>query len=35
MAEQVRLVAEVHGYVQGVGFRFWVLRQAMQLGLVG
>ncbi|MBI4759093.1 MAG: acylphosphatase [Chloroflexi bacterium] len=35
MAGQVCLVAEVHGYVQGVGFRFWVLRQAIPLGLVG
>lgn len=25
----------VHGYVQGVGFRFWTERQANRLGLTG
>ena len=31
----VRLTAWVHGHVQGVGFRWWVRAQALELGLVG
>lgn len=31
----VRLTAWVHGHVQGVGFRWWVRSQALELGLVG
>ena len=34
-AERVRLVAIVHGYVQGVGFRWWTRRRATELGLAG
>lgn len=30
-----RLEATVHGYVQGVGFRWFVVRQAARLGLSG
>ena len=30
-----RLDAVVHGYVQGVGFRYFVRRRANELGLVG
>lgn len=30
-----RLTARVHGYVQGVGYRFFVQRQAGALGLRG
>ena len=30
-----RLTAWVHGYVQGVGFRWWVRSRALELGLVG
>jgi acylphosphatase len=30
-----RLTARVHGYVQGVGFRFFVRREASALGLRG
>lgn len=30
-----RLDASVRGYVQGVGFRWFVVREAAQLGLVG
>jgi acylphosphatase len=30
-----RLEATVHGRVQGVGFRYWVVRRAGQMGLVG
>ncbi len=33
--QQQRLNAIVHGRVQGVGFRFFVLRQAVALGLKG
>ena len=32
---QVRLVARVHGAVQGVGFRWFVLREATDLELRG
>ena len=32
---QVRLVARVHGSVQGVGFRWFVLREASGLELTG
>lgn len=31
----VRLTAWVRGYVQGVGFRWWVRARARDLGLVG
>jgi acylphosphatase len=31
----VRLSAFVHGRVQGVGFRWWVRSQALELGLDG
>lgn len=31
----IRLTAWVHGHVQGVGFRWWVRSQAMELGLAG
>jgi acylphosphatase len=31
----VRLTAWVHGYVQGVGFRWWTRSRAQQLGLSG
>jgi acylphosphatase len=31
----VRLTAWVHGYVQGVGFRWWTRSRALELGLVG
>jgi acylphosphatase len=31
----VRLTAWVRGQVQGVGFRWWVRSQALELGLVG
>jgi acylphosphatase len=30
-----RLVATVHGFVQGVGFRWFVQREAVRLGLSG
>lgn len=33
--DQVRLVAWVHGHVQGVGFRWWTRSRALELGLVG
>ena len=33
--EQQRLVARVEGRVQGVGFRYWVRRQALRMGLTG
>jgi acylphosphatase len=35
MAERVRLSAWVHGWVQGVGFRWWTRARALELGLVG
>jgi acylphosphatase len=31
----VRLTAWVHGWVQGVGFRWWTRRRALELGLTG
>lgn len=31
----VRLVAYVHGEVQGVGFRWWTRARALELGLLG
>ncbi|HET7668323.1 MAG TPA: acylphosphatase [Mycobacterium sp.] len=31
----VRLTAWVHGYVQGVGFRWWTRSRALELGLAG
>jgi acylphosphatase len=31
----VRLIAWVHGYVQGVGFRWWTRSRALELGLTG
>ncbi len=31
----VRLTAWVHGDVQGVGFRWWTRRRALELGLTG
>lgn len=34
-AEVVRLIAWVHGRVQGVGFRWWTRSRALELGLVG
>ncbi len=34
-AERVRLTAWVRGDVQGVGFRYWVRRRALALGLTG
>ena len=33
--EWVRLTARVDGVVQGVGFRYWTVRRADQLGLTG
>lgn len=33
--DTVRLTAWVHGFVQGVGFRWWVYSQATELGLAG
>ncbi|NJD09148.1 MAG: acylphosphatase [Gemmatimonadetes bacterium] len=35
MSDERRIRFLVHGRVQGVGFRFWVLRQAQALGLRG
>ncbi|MBV9516263.1 MAG: acylphosphatase [Mycobacteriaceae bacterium] len=35
MADEVRLTAWVHGYVQGVGFRWWTRSRALELGLTG
>ena len=34
-ADRVRLVAWVHGRVQGVGFRWWTRSRALELGLSG
>jgi acylphosphatase len=34
-AGAARLTAWVHGYVQGVGFRWWTRSRALELGLVG
>ncbi|MFD0364528.1 acylphosphatase [Nocardia sp. GCM10030253] len=34
-ADTVRLSAWVHGWVQGVGFRWWTRARALELGLVG
>jgi acylphosphatase len=34
-SDGVRLSAWVHGWVQGVGFRWWTRARAMELGLVG
>lgn len=33
--DDVRLTAWVHGYVQGVGFRWWTRSRALELGLTG
>ncbi len=33
--QQVRLIAHVHGRVQGVGFRWWTRSRALELGLSG
>ena len=35
MSDEVRLTAWVHGYVQGVGFRWWARSRALELGLTG
>ena len=35
MSDPVRLTAWVHGFVQGVGFRWWSRARALELGLVG
>jgi len=35
MGEVERLQAVVHGRVQGVGFRYYTLQRATELGLVG
>ena len=35
MSDEVRLTAWVHGYVQGVGFRWWTRSRAAELGLAG
>ena len=35
MTAHQRLTARVSGRVQGVGFRYWTIRQAASLGLVG
>lgn len=35
MSADVRLTAWVHGYVQGVGFRWWTRSRALELGLTG
>ena len=32
---EVRLTAWVHGFVQGVGFRWWTRSRALELGLTG
>jgi len=33
--DPVRMIAFVHGRVQGVGFRWWTRARAAELGLVG
>jgi acylphosphatase len=33
--QDIRLTAWVHGTVQGVGFRWWTRRKALELGLTG
>ncbi len=35
MSDDTRLTAWVHGYVQGVGFRWWTRSRALELGLAG
>lgn len=35
MSDETRLTAWVHGYVQGVGFRWWTRSRALELGLTG
>ncbi|HYN63336.1 MAG TPA: acylphosphatase [Candidatus Limnocylindrales bacterium] len=35
MAAKQRMTAHVIGYVQGVGFRWWIRTRAAQLGLTG
>lgn len=35
VSEDTRLTAWVHGYVQGVGFRWWTRSRALELGLTG
>jgi acylphosphatase len=35
MADLVRLHAQIHGFVQGVSFRYYTLREAASLGVVG
>jgi acylphosphatase len=34
-AARARLTANVRGFVQGVGFRWWVRSRALELGLTG
>ncbi|MTE12981.1 acylphosphatase [Nocardia aurantiaca] len=34
-SDPVRLSAWVHGYVQGVGFRWWTRSRALELNLAG
>ena len=34
-SDHVRGTFFVHGYVQGVGFRWWVRARSLELGLVG
>lgn len=34
-SDPIRLEATVHGRVQGVGFRYWVVRRAADLGVSG
>jgi len=35
VTDPVRLTAEVHGRIQGVGFRWWTRSRALELGLAG